>query len=123
MKRLIVLAFACLFLVSLVSATELKLVKVSDLKVGDVIVTKAGVEVPVSTLVSVQSDKVTISDYIRQKIFGDKQEVKVDVEQVTGAGNAGQGVMSGNAILNLPEQNQTVVKISLWQKIMRWFGR
>lgn len=125
MKKIIILMFMFLLLASLVSATELKLTKVSDLKVGDVIVSKAGVEIPVENLVSIKSDQLTISEYIRQKVFGENaQEVKIPTEKVIASGNSGPGVMSGNAIVSLPTQEKEGVSwvSGLRTKIRGWFG-
>ena len=114
--------FAFLFLASLVSATELKLVKVSELKVGDVIVSNAGVEIPVTDLVSVQSDKVTISGYLMQRVFGEEETNNI---KVVASGNSGQGVISGNAIIDVPIEKE--VRLNNFQKIVntlrRWFGQ
>jgi hypothetical protein len=123
-KKLFILMFAFLFLTSLVSATQLTLVKVSDLKVGDVIVSNAGVEIPVSSLISIESNKLTISDYISQKVFGKNDDVKVQTQTTVASGNSGPGIMNGNAIVNIPVEK--TVKLNNFQKIVNtlrgWFG-
>lgn len=121
--------FALFFLVSLVSAAELKLTRVSDLKVGDIVVSKAGVEIPVENIVKQVSDKVTISEYLRQKVFGNEtietpEEIRVPVEKVVAAGNYGSGVISGNAIVNMPAQEKPSVGFlqSIKIKMRGWLG-
>ncbi len=114
-----------LFMFSFASATELKLVKVSELKVGDVIVSNAGVEIPVTGLVPVQSDEVTISNYIMQRVFGSEDSGSIKAEKVVASGNFGQGVISGNAIIEVPMEKKT--DLNNFQKIVntlkRWFGQ
>ncbi len=127
MKKIIVLMFVFFLLVSLVSATELKLTKVSDLKVGDVVVSKAGVEIAIENIVVVESDKITISEYLRQKVFGDtaQEDIKIPTETVLASGNSGFGVISGNAVISLPTEEKP--KVSFLEKIRikvrGWFGK
>ena len=112
---------------SLVSATELKLTKVSDLRVGDVVVSKAGVEIPIENIIAAESDKITISEYLRQKVFGDKaqEEIKISTEKTVASGNSGFGVISGNAIVSLPTQEKENISwiVKLRTKIRGWFGK
>jgi len=121
-KNILILMFAFSLVLSFASATELKLVKVSELKVGDVIVSNAGVEIPVTDLVPVQSDKVTISGYLMQKVFGEEETNNI---KVVASGNSGQGVISGNAIIDVPVEKK--VELNNFQKIVntlkRWFGQ
>lgn len=121
-NKIIILMFAFLLVSSFASATELKLVKVSELKVGDVIVSNAGVEIPVTDLVPVKSDKVTISGYLMQKVFREEETNNI---KVVASGNSGQGVISGNAIINVPVVEK--VDLNNFQKIVNtlrgWFGQ
>lgn len=126
MKKIIVLVFAFLFLASLVSAAELRLTKVSDLKVGDVIVSKVGVEIPIDNITAKQSDQVTISEYLRQKVLGtsaNAEDIRIPVEKIVASGNSGPGVVSGNAIVSLPaSEKQTVSPLKkLINTIKGWF--
>jgi hypothetical protein len=57
--------------VQLISASELKLVKVSDLKQGDVIVDKNGNEVVVQTIATQTQTSKTLSQLINEKVYGD----------------------------------------------------
>lgn len=119
--------FVFFLLASLVSATELKLTKVSDLQVGDVVVSKAGVEIPIENIIAVESDKITISEYLRQKVFGDRaqEEIKISTEKTVASGNSGFGVISGNAVISLPMEEKS--KISFLEririKVRGWFGK
>lgn len=127
MRKIIILMFVFFLLASLVSATELKLTKVSDLQVGDVVVSKAGVEIPIENIIAVESDKITISEYLRQKVFGDRaqEEIKISTEKTVASGNSGFGVISGNAVISLPMEEKS--KISFLEririKVRGWFGK
>lgn len=54
-----------------ISAAELELVKVSDLKQGDVIVDKNGNEVVVQTIATQTQTSKTLSQLINEKVYGD----------------------------------------------------
>jgi hypothetical protein len=61
---------------SLISATELKLIKVSELKEGDIMVDKNGNEIFVKTIVSQVKESKTIGQVISEKVFSAVQENK-----------------------------------------------
>jgi len=96
------LLFVSLLMFSMVSAIELKVVKVEDLKEGDIIVDKYGNEIPVTSISTKPSESLTISEYLKQKINLEslKREAPATEEKFIGEGNRGGGSITGNAIVS-----------------------
>lgn len=77
-------------------AAELKLVKVSDLKEGDVIVDKDGNEIKVDSLATKEKYFPTIGQILNNLVYGDSQN---NLNIYTGSGSNGNGInlISGKA--------------------------
>lgn len=115
MKNKIVSIFAILlvgiFLFSFVSSAELKLIKVSELKQGDVIIDKNGNEIIVNNISAQPSAVKTIGEIIKSKLSGNsdngntviENSVKIaDKEIILGSGNQKVGIIDAFAVYNTP---------------------
>ncbi|MEI7718381.1 MAG: hypothetical protein WCI72_00820 [archaeon] len=124
--KIISLVFVFVLMFSLVSSVELKVVKVEDLKTGDIIVDKNGNEIVVTNITIKPSESLTISEYIKQKMNLDslKRVESAASEEFVATGNSGAGSITGNAIVG-----GTIEKTDLnnFQKIVNkiraWFSR
>lgn len=112
-------------------ATELKMVKVSDLKQGDIIVDKNGNEIPVEVIATQEQKTLTISEYIKQQVYGNesvnyqyKKEVSAEaLPKIIGHGSSGPGAyVTGNAVYQSPEATISPVQ-KLINKIKGWFKK
>jgi len=123
-KNIAGILFVCMLALSMVSAIELKVVKVEDLKTGDVIVDKYGNEITVTEISTKPSESLTISEYLKQKIDIDslKREPSAAEEKVIGDGNNGGGsLVTGNVIVSgtnekteLNNFHKIINKIKAW---------
>lgn len=113
MKNKLVSVFAFLlvwlFLFSFVSSAELKLVKVSDLKQGDVMIDRNGNEIVVQNITTQQTIQKTIGEIIQEKLSKQKNNtviensVKIaDKKIVLGSGNNKVGIIDAFAVYNVP---------------------
>jgi len=125
--KIVSLMFVFVLMFSLVSAVELKVVKVEDLKAGDIIVDKYGNEIEVTNITTKPSESLTISEYLKQKIDLDslKREPNAVEEKFVGEGNNGGGsLVTGNAIVS---GNNEKVDLNNFNKILNkikaWFSR
>jgi hypothetical protein len=66
----LIILFALVLSINLIAATELKLVKVSELKPGDIIVDKNGNEIAVNSIVQKSQNSKTISELVNEKVYG-----------------------------------------------------
>ena len=118
--------FVFVLMFSLVSAIELKVVKVGDLKAGDIIIDKNGNEITVNSITTKPSESLTISEYLQQKINLDslKRVSSAAEEKFVAAGNSGAGSITGNAIVSGTNEK---VDLNNFQKIVNkikaWFSR
>lgn len=121
--KIISLMFVFVLTLSLVSSIELKVVKVEDLKAGDIIIDKNGNEIVVTNITAKPSESLTISEYLKQKI--DTSSLKRDAnaveEKFVGEGSFGGGSITGNAIVSgenekvdLNNFNKILNKIRAW---------
>lgn len=125
-KKIISLMFVALFMISLVSSLELKVVNVENLKEGDVIIDKYGNEIIVTNITTKPSESLTISEYLRQKI--DLDSLKIDDiaanEKFVADGNSGAGSITGNAIVSGTAEKQNLNNFQkIVNKIIVWFSR
>jgi hypothetical protein len=124
--KIIGLIFVSILMLSMVSAIELKVVKVEELKEGDIIVDKYGNEITVTSISTKPSESLTISEYLKQKINLDtlKRDPSIAEEKFIGGGNNGAGSITGNAIVS---GNNERVKLNNFNKIINkikvWFSR
>ena len=87
LKNSFIFIVLAIYIFSFASATELKLVKVSDLKVGDVIVADDGSEVVVESLKKLERGK-TLGELLNEKIYGNRTlELKEPMPKIIGVGN------------------------------------
>lgn len=124
-KTIISLMFVFVLMFSLVSSMELKVVKVDDLKTGDVIIDKYGNEIVVESLSTQPSDSLTISEYLKQKIDSSilKREVS-SFDEAIASGNSGVGSITGNAIVSgIAEKTDLNNFQKIVNKIRSWFSR
>lgn len=79
-------------------AAELKMVKVSELKPGQVIVDKEGNEIPITNLTTQEKHYTTISEIINNLL--NKNSNQNNIEVYTGAGQSGAGIVdiTGNVV-------------------------
>lgn len=123
--KIISLVFIFVLMFSLVSSMELKVVKVDDLKAGDVIIDKYGNEIVVESLSTQPSDSLTISEYLQQKI--DSSILKREdssVGEVIASGSSGAGSITGNAIVSgVAEKTDLNNFQKIVNKIRSWFSR
>jgi len=123
--KIISLMIVLMFAFSLVSAVQLKEVKVEDLKEGDIIIDRYGNEIVVESIVSKPSESLTISEYLKQKINidslkFDRPEMK---DKMMVGGSSGPGSITGNAIVGGRIENQKPGIISrMINKIGEWCG-
>ena len=124
--KIIILMFVFVLMFSLVSSVELKVVKVEDLKAGDIIIDKNGNEIVVTNIATQPSESLTISEYLKQKINLDslkRDDSPASVEYVA-AGNSGAGSITGNAIVSgIPEKTDLNNFQKIVNKIRAWFSR
>jgi len=106
--KIIICLIALVLFANFAFATELKLVKVSDLKTGDVVIDKNGNEIEVENIVVQEKESLSISEYLNQKVFG---------EDYT---NIVQPGISGNVVQDV-ERNSFFENV--WITIKGWFGR
>lgn len=114
----------CIFMISLVSSLELKVVKVEDLKEGDVIIDKYGNEITVTSIATKPSESLTISEYLKQKI--DLNSLKRDESTKTfvATGNKGGGSITGNAIVSGTNEKKDLNNFNkIINKIKAWWSR
>jgi len=124
-KNIIGLIFVAMLAISIVSAIELRVVKVDDLKAGDIIIDKNGNEIVVTNISTRPSESLTISEYLKQKINLDS--LKRD-DSATGpviaSGNSGIGSITGNVIVSgIPEKTDLNNFQKIVNKIKAWFSR
>ncbi len=124
--KIISLMFVFVLMFSLVSSIELKVVKVEDLKAGDIIIDKNGNEIVVTDITTKPSESLTISEYLRQKI--DTSSLKRDTnyveEKFIGEGNSGGGSITGNAIVSGENEKVDLNNFNkILNKIRAWFSR
>lgn len=119
MKNKIVSIFAILivgiFLFGFVSSTELKLVKVSELKQGDVMVDKSGNEIVIKNITAQPQSTKTIGDVIKEKLSRSsntnnavvENSIKIaEKEILLGAGSKKVGLIDAFAVYNNPSTTQ-----------------
>lgn len=119
MRNKIVSIFAILlvgiFLFGFVSSTELKLVKVSELKQGDVMVDKSGNEIIIKNITAQPQSTKTIGDVIKEKLSRSsntnnavvENSVKIaEKEILLGAGSKKVGIIDAFAVYNNPSITQ-----------------
>ena len=70
-NKIIICLIVFVLFANVVSATELKLVKVSDLKTGDVVIDKYGNEIKIENIVVQPKESLSISEYLSRKVYGD----------------------------------------------------
>jgi hypothetical protein len=117
-NKIFIFAFVFLLLFSFVSAVELKLVKVSELKTGDVIVDKNGNEIVVQKI-EAQTEK-GISNLIEEKVYG-SENLKASY---VGSGSSGVGTLTGNTIVQgVSEKSSLNFFERLINKIKVWWGK
>jgi len=122
-RKVILFLFAFLLLFSLVSAVELKLVKVSELKVGDVIIDKNGNEVPVEKIETSERKTSGITGLIISKLYGNESEKLKAPEKIVGSAGKGPGALTfGETTGQVVYTPETETKLSLWEKIKGWFS-
>lgn len=124
-KYLVILLFSVLVLSQFVFATELKVTKVSDLKAGDIIIDKNGNEIVIENITKQEQKSLTISEYLKQKVYGNDsiQKTSDNMVKVVGAGTTGSGILTGNVVI-APTQyskNEVGVLTKLILKIKGWF--
>ncbi len=121
--KIIVLMFVSLLMLSMVSAIELKVIKVEELKEGDIIIDKYGNEIPVTSITTKPSESLTISEYLKQKVNIEslKMESPAAEKKFVGDGNNGAGSITGNVIVSgtneqthLNNFNKILNKIKAW---------
>lgn len=123
--KIISLIFISVLMFSLVSSLELKVVKVEDLKAGDIIIDKYGNEITVTNISTKPSESLTISEYLKQKI--DLNSLKIETssnEKVVASGNSGAGSITGNAIVSGNVERTDLNNFhKIINKIIAWFSR
>jgi len=97
MKKIILALLFAFLLIGVVSATDYKLVKVSDLKTGDIIIDKNGNEIPV-TSIQAKPAPTTISDYLNQIVSSNSTKLKVVNNIQSSVGSGSSGTLTGNVI-------------------------
>lgn len=125
-NRIISLAFVFVLMFSLVSSVELKVVKVEDLKAGDIIIDKNGNEIVVNSITTKPSESLTISEYLKQKIdtVSLKRDTNAAEEKFVGEGNLGGGSITGNAIISGENEKVDLNNFNkILNKIRAWFSR
>lgn len=124
--KIISLMFVFVLMLSLVSSIELKVVKVEDLKAGDIIIDKNGNEIVVTNITTKPSESLTISEYLKQKI--DTSSLRRDTnaveEKFVGEGSSGGGSITGNAIVSGENEKVDLNNFNkILNKIRAWFSR
>lgn len=125
-KNIAGILFVCILALSMVSAIELKVVKVEDLKTGDIIVDKYGNEITITEISTKPSESLTISEYLKQKINIDslKRERSVAEEVSVATGDTGAGSITGNAIISGNVEKSELNNFhKIINKIKAWFSR
>jgi hypothetical protein len=130
MKNKIVFALAFLlvgiFLFSFVSSAELKLIKASQLKQGDIIIDSNGNEIIVQNITTQQTTTKTIQEIIQEKLSRNpdknntivENSVKISDKQVVlGSGNQKVGIIDAFAVYETPKTSKPSVWFLTIQKV------
>lgn len=119
-SSILVILLVGIFLFSFVSSTELKLIKVSELKQGDVMIDKNGNEIVVQNISTQPQNTKTIGEIIKNKLSGSsnttvvENSVKIAEKQIlVGAGSKRVGIIDAFAVYNNPTSETTPSKSSL----------
>ena len=102
------------------------MVKVEDLKAGDIIIDKNGNEIVVDSITTKPSESLTISEYLKQKINLDslKREPNAVEEKFVGDSSLGAGSITGNAIVSGTNEKVDLNNFNkILNKIRAWFSR
>lgn len=87
-------------LTPLAFASELKLVKVSELKTGDVVVDKNGNEITVQNISTQAKKFIGIGQYINNLVYGNNPSKNNQLDVAVASGNSGPGTLiTGNSII------------------------
>lgn len=124
--KVLVLLFVSLLMLSMVSAIELRVVKVEELKEGDIIIDKYGNEIPVTSITTKPSESLTISEYLKQKVNIEalKIETPAAKKNFIGEGNNGAGSITGNAIVSGKNEKAELKNFhKILNKIKAWFSK
>lgn len=121
MKKILILLVGILICINLVSSAEVKAVKVSDLKEGDIIIDKDGNEILVTEIIKQEKEKLSINDYLRQKIYGlEENGQKIKMEKIVGSGVSGPAnVFTGKVVSDYEKKKPNFIQ-RLINKFIVW---
>lgn len=125
-RKGVLLLLAVVVVSSYVSALDVRTVRVEDLKIGDIIIDTEGDEVLVEKIEEKNSDKVTISEYIKYSLSKIKLVREKSLLEETFVGDSGIGVgsITGNAIVTGQIENPKVGLLKkLKNKLNSWISK